>query len=434
MMLAASLLPTAARAQASALSLSEALALARRASPDLAASREAVGAARARERQASVRQNPTVAFNREQSAGGGQSNAQNVAALEQPIEPGPIRSARVAVAAARREAAEARLGIAEAQLEFEVTRAYATALAADRRSTLADHATAAFTEALRVSERRLAAGDVSAYTHRRLKLEAARHATVRAEAVLARRAARLALASFVAPAADSIGVLGLALSDPLPTRAAALPADSLMTVALRGRGELRAAEAEGRAADAEARLAASERLPVPVVSAGLKTERVSTAGADAQGLRGVVIGVALPLPLWDRRAGTIEAAAAEARRRAAETDAQRRRVSREVLEAFDALRAAEAQIELLAPQLGAESAAALRAAQVAYTEGEISLVEWLDAVRAYREAEASHASLQAELLIRRAALDRAVGAPPAGERPASTAPRAGTGAPDGGDR
>jgi len=72
-------------------------------------------------------------------------------------------------------------------------------------------------------------------------------------------------------------------------------------------------------------------------------------------------------------------------------------------------RAAELQLITLRPQLGAEAAAALRAAETAYGEGEITLVEWLDAVRAYQEAEASFAALQAEYIIQRAALERAVG-------------------------
>ena len=88
----------------------------------------------------------------------------------------------------------------------------------------------------------------------------------------------------------------------------------------------------------------------------------------------------------------------------------RRRVAREVAEAYDAWRTAEEQRAALAPQLGAESRAALRAVQVAYAEGEVTLVEWLDAVRAYQEAESTFANLQAEVLIRRAALERAVGA------------------------
>ncbi|MEK6611920.1 MAG: TolC family protein, partial [Gemmatimonadota bacterium] len=78
---------------------------------------------------------------------------------------------------------------------------------------------------------------------------------------------------------------------------------------------------------------------------------------------------------------------------------------------LDAYRVAQAQQARLACELGAETRTALTAAQVAYTEGEITLVEWLDAVRAYRETEASFASLGAEVLIRRAALERAVGAP-----------------------
>ena len=394
-----------------ALTLAEARSAARRVSHDLLAAREAVAAARGRERQASAYQNPTFAISREQSSGGGQSNSQNILLLEQPVELGGLRSARRSAAAAHRDAAEARLALAEAQLDYDVTRAYALAVAADRRAALADQATAAFTEALRISERRLAAGDVSGYTHRRLKLEAARYGTLRAEAVLARRSGRLALASLIVASTDSIGAVSPILTDSLPTSAATVRADSLLPVALRSRAELRAAAAEVRAAQAESRLATSERTPIPVLSGGVKSERVAAAIGGSQGLKGLVAGVTLPVPLWDRRAGSIEAADAEARRRAAELEGQRRRIAREVAEAYDASRAADAQIAILAPQVGVESRAALRAAQVAYAEGEITLVEWLDAVRAYREAEASFAALQAESTIRRAALERAVGAP-----------------------
>ncbi len=394
------------------LTLIEARASARRASAELIAAREAVAAARGRERQAGAYQNPTFAFNREQASGGGQSSAQNIAQLDQAIETGGLRSTRRDAATARRQATEGRLAAAEAQLDFDVTRAYATALAADRRAALADQATIAFNEALRVSERRFAAGDLSGYANRRLKLEAARYAILRAEAVLAQRAAHTGLASLVAPAIDAIGPLAFALTDTLSSPRTTLGADSLLAVALRSRGELRAAELDAQAAAADARLAARERTPVPVLSAGVKTERQTSGSGAAQGLTGFIAGITLPIPVWDRRVGAIEAAGAESRRRAAEVEALRRRIAREVAEALDAYRAAEAQRALLAPQLGAESIAALRAAQVAYAEGEIPLVEWLDAVRAYREAEASFASLQAEVMIRRAALDRVVGAAP----------------------
>ncbi len=403
---------TVAMAQAApALTLEAARAAARRHSPDLVAAREMVNAARGLERQAGAHPNPVFTFSREQASGDEQSTAQNIALLEQPLERGALRSARLDAARVRREAADVRVAIAEASLDFEVTRSYALALAADRRAALADQATTAFTEALRVSARRLAAGDLSGYANRRLKLEAARYAALRAEAILARRVARTELASLVASGDDAVDASNLVLADSLGARGATPSGDSLLAVALRSRGELRAAELDALAAAADARLVARERTPTPVLSAGLKSERMGVAGAPSQGLTGFVAGLSLPIPLWDRRGGAIDAADAESRRRAAEVAGLRRRIAREIADAYDAYRAADAQLAMLAPQLGGESRAALGAAQVAYAEGEITLVEWLDAVRAYREAEASFATLQADVIIRRATLERAVGAP-----------------------
>lgn len=399
-----------------ALTMAEARAAARRVSPELVVARAAVAAAFGRERQAGAYPNPTLALNREQTSGGGQSNSQNIAALDQPIELPGLRSARRDAAAARRGAAEARIEMIAAQLDFDVTRAYALALAADRRIALADQASTAFAEALRVSERRLAEGDVSGYANRRLKLEAARHATLRAEAVLAQQSARVALASLVLPEASELRSRDMRLSDALAAVRVDVASDSLLTLALRSRAELRVATLEADAAAADARLTVRERTPMPSLSAGIKTEQVSTASGASQGLRGLVAGVSIPLPVWDRRAGAIHAADAETRRRSAEIEVQRRRIVREVADAEDAYRSIGAQIALLVPHLGFESAASLRAVQLAYAEGEITLLEWLDAVRAYREAEAIHATLQAELIIRRAALDRAVGTPTGSDR------------------
>lgn len=239
-----------------------------------------------------------------------------------------------------------------------MTRAYAQALAADRRAALADQATGAFAVALRVSRQRLAAGDVSGYANRRLRLEAARYGTVRAEATLASRTARVTLASLVAGSPDALGPTDVVLADSLfadslPAAFVELAPDSLRAVALRGRGELRAAALEAAASTAEARLASRERMPVPVLSAGVKTEQV--AGVP-KGMSGLVAGVSIPLPLWDRRAGTVGAAEAEARRRTAEAGAVRRRVTREVAEAYDAYRAVASQLETLRAELGPEAA------------------------------------------------------------------------------
>ena len=392
------------------LTLDQAREMARRVSPELIAAREAVAAAAGRERQAGAFPNPTISYQREQTSGDGQTNSQNIASIDQPIELGGTRGARVAVAQFRREVAEARLAAAQAQLDHDVTRAYALAVAADRRAMLAEQAASAFGRARTVSQARLVQGDVSGYSHRRIQLEAARYAGLLAEARLERRTAQLTLLTLLAPSADSatsIRDTDLILEDSLVVTSVVISDDSLRALAARHRAELRIATLEAEATAAEARLAARERIPVPTLTAGIKNEQV-VGGDDFSGF---VAGVSLPLPLWDRRRGAIEAAGAESRRRVAEVDVVRRRIASEVAEAAAALRAVDEQLDLLRPQLGAESQAALRAAQVAYAEGEISLVEWLDAVRAYQEAEATFASLRAESLIRRAALERAVGVP-----------------------
>ncbi|MHB1263546.1 MAG: TolC family protein [Gemmatimonadaceae bacterium] len=397
-------------AQAEPLSLSTARDAARRASPTIAAAREALAAARGRELQSGAHANPTFIYGREATSRDGQRNAQDIVSLDQPLALG-LRGPRRDAARARREAAEARFVLAQLETDYEVTVAYARALAADRRARIAGEAERAFVEALRVSQQRLAAGDVAGYAHRRLRLEAARAATARAEAVLTARAARGILGSLIWDGGTPIAPSALVLSDSLVAVSEVPAVDPLMALAARSRAELRAAAREAEAAAADARLAARERIPVPVVSAGFKTERITPQGASAQALGGFVAGVSAPLPFFDRRAGATEAARAEARRQLATAEAQRRRVVREVVEAHDAYRTAQEQLALLGPAVGADASAAVAAADVAYAEGEITLAEWLDVMRSYHEARASYAALQAEVLIRRAALERAVGAP-----------------------
>ena len=398
--------PRLAHAQ---LGLADAQAVARRASPELRGAREAVAAAAARERQANASVNPTVAYGREQISRSGQSSVQDIAQLEQPLEIGGQRGVRRELAGLRRQAADARLAAATAQLDFDVARAFALAVVADGRARLAEQAAGAFTEAQRVSERRLAAGDVSGYAARRLRLEVARYAAHRAAAALERRNRRVALAALLGRPVSDADSLVLPLV--LRVDSAATPAlEAVLAQAQRNRADVRAAVLDAEAAVAEARLVGRERTPTPTLSAGYKGETItdSLSGSSAR-FGGFVVGVSLPLPLFDRRAGAGEAAAAEARRIDAEAEVVRRRAAREVTEALDALRAAEAQRDALAPHLGEGARVAMRAVQTSYAEGEITLVEWLDAVRAYQDSESTYLTLQAEVAVARAALERAAG-------------------------
>lgn len=392
-----------ARAQQPSLTLAHALEAAQRSSPEVRAAREAVAAARARMEQSGAYANPTLSYGREQTSAAGITNAQNIAAIEQRLDPGGVRSARRRAAEYRHQAATARLAAVEAQLRLQVTRAYALAQAAEGRARLSLQAAEAFEQVRGISERRLAAGDVSGYAHRRIRLEAARYAALRAEAQLAQRSARVTLATLTGLGADSLDIPAPGSRRGAPN---AISRDSLVRLALASRQDLRALGLEADAVGADAQLAVRERIPSPALSLGYKNERAGTGSETATGF---IVGFSVPLPLWDRRGGAIEAAGADERQRRAEADVLRRRVQREVHEAYDAHFALMAQVDALAPQLGAETHQAMNAVHVAYAEGEVTLVEWLDAVRAFQEAESTLASLRAEALIRFAELEHAVG-------------------------
>jgi cobalt-zinc-cadmium efflux system outer membrane protein len=402
----ACLLPPAAGAQTRGeqLTLESARQRALQSSPAVAAARAAAEAAAARERQSGAFPNPVLSYGREQTGASGISTSQDVLAVEQRIEIAGQRSARLAAAALRREAAEARLALSIADLNAEAARVYAEALAADRKHQLATDAAAQFTRAAAVMNRRLSEGDVSGYAARRVRLEAARYAAFAAEAALARREARIRLERLTAGTSD-ISLAGLEAIAAPEFNVVALTRDSIVAIALARSPDVRVTDTELRIAQADARVIARERIPTPALSAGYKGERTT----DDQRLNGFVAGVSVPLPIWDRRSAAVAATTADIRRVEFEREVVRRRIGREAEAAWEAVRRADEQVQLLRAQLGEEARTAVRAAETAYAEGEITLVEWLDAVRAYQEAETSYATVLAQSFTQRATLERLLG-------------------------
>jgi cobalt-zinc-cadmium efflux system outer membrane protein len=296
--------------------------------------------------------------------------------------------------------------VAKTQLDFDVARAFALALAADKRVEYATQAVEAFLTAQEISRKRLSEGDVSGYANRRLGLETARYLGLRAEAMLERRKARLALGALLAPPGEAVLAIETPLADPFMMGRLDASLEDLRDLALQRRAELRALELETQASMANAELVSRSRIPTPIVSAGFKTER---SAGDSGTFDGFVAGVSVPIPLWNRSGGAVAATKAEVRGLKAELHALRRRLVVEVEEAWAGLHTSAEQLDAIRPHLGSELEAAVTAARTAYAEGEISLVEWLDAVRAYNEAQSTFALLKADYLIQRATLERAVG-------------------------
>lgn len=389
---------------AQVVTLPEALARARGISPTVRAAASAAAAAREAERQARAFPNPTLSADLERTTRDGLDNTVSSFRLAQPLDLWGTRAHQHEAAALRREAAEAALLAAETALDTAVVRAWAGAGAAGERVSLLERVVAAFDSAERVSRARLEADDVSGYSHRRLRLEAARYAAAQAEARLELDRFRRTLIRLLRQPGDTGSLV-------LPSHLSVRPWQpdlAELRAGLAQRPDLRVAELTAASQAATAEAVARSRIPVPVLIGGYKAEQVP---GESRSYTGFVAGLALPIPLWDRRAGARGEAEAEVERSQWEAEAGRRAAAGELDLAWEALRTANGQAEALSARLDADAALALNALAVAWREGELSLLEWLDGVRAWHDAFAALVTIQAERLIRQAALAAAAGRP-----------------------
>jgi cobalt-zinc-cadmium efflux system outer membrane protein len=184
---------------------------------------------------------------------------------------------------------------------------------------------------------------------------------------------------------------------PLPS------ADTLVTRATRARAELRALQQTAQRATAEAEAARRARLPAPTVFGGLKR-----ADDDAGRERGGVFGVTVGIPLFD--AGGRDAArwSAEGARVAAEREAIERRIHSEIAGAAESLSLRQAALAQEQPDAARELA---QIAEVAYREGEVGILELLDAVRTASRARNRAIDVRLDARLAQIALERVVGEP-----------------------
>lgn len=177
--------------------------------------------------------------------------------------------------------------------------------------------------------------------------------------------------------------------------------ETLLTRAISTRAELRALQRLGERATLEAEAARRARLPSPSVFGGVKR------ADDASGREtGGVFGVSVGLPLFD--AGQREAARwdAERARVEAERAAIEYQIRSEITGASEVLTVR--QTALSEEPLGAGEEL-VQIAEVAYGEGEVGILELLDAVRTASRARFRAIDVRLDARLAQIALERAVG-------------------------
>jgi len=353
------------------LTLDEALAAAGVLAPATEAAEVGVWVAEAGRRVARLRPNPSVSVDTENALGTGPyrgfAESDTTIAFAMPVELGGKRSARVAAADARSRRAEVDLAIAEADLRFDVTRAYVAVIAAERRTAVAEAQLAVTAENLRIARDRVMVGANSPLDEQRAALEQLR---AEGDADLARRSAAAARTALRLYAGDgALAPLDGAWFDRATPTAygPAAPVDARATLALA------AAAADTEAAEAEVRLARSQRVPDLTLTAG--TRRIEASNDQA-----MVFGVSLPLPLFSNGKAAVTLAARERDRSEALERLALFEAERAIAEAEADRDRAATLVRASAPSLAAAEEAA-RIARLGYAEGKFDQIVLLDAER-----------------------------------------------------
>jgi cobalt-zinc-cadmium efflux system outer membrane protein len=342
--------------------------------------------------------NPTLTGTHELLSGGGTDYTESYLNLSQRFEWPGVRSARGSAAESRIRAATAQLAADSAHLAFELKRAYVDALRAELELEVIIRVTEVFRTAEGSAVRRLEEQDISRYAFRRIQVERARYEADLAEATIEVAAARRALALLALPQEPAVSV---APADWPATERPSIDFEQMIEQVMDKRSELVAANAELGAARSFATTARRERIPDVTATGGYKRQ----TGA----LRGAFLGLSLPLPLWDRRSGAIDAATARVEAAQAQSELVRRRIANDIQQAADRYRALTQQAERVAEHEVGEHADLLEIATIAYDNGEMDLIELLDAAAAQQGAAMNAIRLRSDLWISYYDLERAAG-------------------------
>lgn len=373
------------------LSLAQALDEAAARSPAVVAAEAEVAAAEARARQAGYRSNPELSLEVENFAGTGElrglRSTETTLAVNQRLDLGGRRSARVGAARAELDVQKLRLAIARADLAQSVREQFARAIAAREKLAQATENEERARELARVAGILVDAGRDPPLRALRARSALAQVQAEREMAEADELAARSSLAALFGVSQPISGVSGGTLD---LTPAQVHPDASL---------DVRLAEAERIAAQAGVREQIAERSIDPAVGVGVRHVRET-------GDVGLVAGVSMPLRVFDRNQGNIDAArqaslAAEARRASAlATSTARAR------NAIANVEAAQRRVEALEKAAVPEATEALRLVELSYREGRATLLEVIDIQNAYTAARAALTEARLALALATAELGR----------------------------
>lgn len=399
--LAALVAPGTAHAQAP-ITLEAAIERAARANPVLRAGLDEAAAQDGALAQAGALPNPELSLLRE---GQDRDTRTSTVTLSIPIELGGKRAARIEAAAQERQLALIEADALRITLRADTVAAFYDVHAAGERLRMAGEMAALAARATHAAARRVEAGKVSPVDETRARVA---EANARIDSLHAARdleTARVRLAALWGGDGTGLEIVAPA-TPPLPQA----PPVQVLLARLDQTPGMRRAQAQVAQRAALARVEQARRTPDVNVIVGARRE-----GPEQRNQ--AVLGVSVPLPLFDRNNGAVLAALRRVDRARDEQEAEGVRLRSALLEAHARLQTARTEALLIDSDIlpGARSAA--QAAQRGFEAGKFGFLDVLDAQRTLVQSQTQYLNAVAQCHRAAADIARLSGMPADQENP-----------------
>lgn len=373
-----------------------AIDLAMRANPELAVATREVDANEGVIRQAGIIRNPELATSVEDTR---RDTRTTTVQINQPLELGGKRSARITAAERGRDVAMAELKAKQAEIRASVIAALYEVMSAQERLRLAQASAELAKQATTAASKRVTAGKISPVdeTRARVAESGVRIELAQAESELATARNRLA-ASWGAKQARFDRVDG-GVND-LPV----VPEWSALAARVAASPGLLRARAEVDRRQALARVERTRQIPDITVSFGAKRD-------GALGRNQAIVGLSIPLPLFDRNQGNLQEATSRAYKAQDELAATEVRLQSELSQSFERLRTARQQAELFQTEILPGAQSAYDAAAKGFEFGKFGFLDVLDAQRTLFQSRLQYLRALSQAHQAAAELDRLLGEP-----------------------
>ncbi len=375
------LLTTAQGVGAQPLTLDAALQTAFANNPDLAAAQWEIGIAEGARQQAGLIPNPVASWDAEDTR---RSTRTTTVKLSQTLELGGKRSARIDVASRAQDAAALTLAQRRNALRADVIDNYYGALRAQERLDLAQRS-------MNVAERGLAVANGRVTADKTSPVEANRAQVQLSEMRLELNRAQIGLTDAYRRLATSTGsavtdfqaVAGQNQLTP------ALPPVAHLLARLEQTAELRLAELSILQNEASVGLEKAQRIPDLDVSIGSQYEASVRERVN-------LVGVSMPIPLFNRNQGNVLAATRRADQARDLRNAAELRLRTETRQALDLWQTANTEVRAFNQQILPAAQSAVDSATRGFEMGKFSFLDVLDAQRTLIAARTQYLTATAQ--------------------------------------